>query len=184
MSEVDWDAIREALPIQKTPEEFARRSEMWAAIDINGNGYVSLAELDKGVRDNMGQEALFDCKPALIRAHTAAKNKVKTKGEHGEDYVERCEFRLVLWYLRQYFEYYVAFAIVDEDDDRRISLEEFTNAQETMETWVGPIDDIEAAFAEIDTNGGGMILFIEFVDWAIAKSLDLEDDDDYDDQGE
>ena len=180
---IDWDAIREALPFRKTPEEYAKRSELWSQIDINGNGYVSLAELDKGVRDAMQNEELFDCKPALIRAHTAAKDKVKTKSEHGADYVQRCEFRLVLWYLRQFFEYYEAFDRVDEDDDRRIDIDEFVNAKEMMEKWVGPIDDAEACFAEIDTNGGGKILFIEFCAWAIAKALDLEDDDDYDDQG-
>jgi hypothetical protein len=30
--------------------------------------------------------------------------------------------------------------------------------------------------SQIDTNGGGQILFSEFVDWALEKNLDLEDD--------
>lgn len=34
-------------------------------------------------------------------------------------------------------------------------------------------------FNEIDKNKGGFILFDEFVDWAIQKNLDLEDDDDF-----
>ena len=42
--------------------------------------------------------------------------------------------------------------------------------------WVGPIDDLEAEFAKIDKNGGGQILFGEFVDWALEKDLDVEDD--------
>ena len=46
--------------------------------------------------------------------------------------------------------------------------------------WVGPIDDMEAEFAKIDTNGGGQILFSEFVDWALEKNLDIEDDIDED----
>ena len=44
--------------------------------------------------------------------------------------------------------------------------------------WVGPIDDLEAEFDAIDVNGGGQILFNEFVDWATAKNLDIEEDDD------
>lgn len=47
-----------------------------------------------------------------------------------------------------------------------------------MEKWVGPIDDPQAAFDEIDTNSGGVILFDEFCEWAWSKNLDLEDDDD------
>jgi len=34
----------------------------------------------------------------------------------------------------------------------------------------------EAEFDSIDTNGGGMILFQEFCDWAFSKDFDLEDD--------
>ena len=44
--------------------------------------------------------------------------------------------------------------------------------------WVGPIADIDSEFRAIDKNGGGIILFDEFCDWAIKKNLDLEDDDD------
>ena len=42
--------------------------------------------------------------------------------------------------------------------------------------WVGPIEDTDAEFDAIDTNGGGQILFNEFIDWALAKHLDIEDD--------
>ena len=179
---VDWAAIKKALPILKNHEHFEERNRIWEGIDVNGNGYVSLAELDKGLRDNIGNVDLFDCKPAIIRAHQAAKNKVKTKKFHGTDYVERAEFRLVLVYLRQYFEYYQAFKRVDKNNDDRIDREEFCTSQELLETWVGPIHDMNAAFDDVDLNGGGMILFNEFVRWAIYKNLDLEDDDDYDTQ--
>ena len=33
-----------------------------------------------------------------------------------------------------------------------------------------------AEFDKIDKNGGGQILFSEFVDWALEKDLDIEDD--------
>ena len=42
--------------------------------------------------------------------------------------------------------------------------------------WVGPIDNLEEEFDSIDKNGGGQILFSEFVEWALAKDLDIEDD--------
>ena len=180
---VDWDAIRKALPFRKTPEEYERRNEMWNVLDVNGNGYVSLAELDKFLNESMGNPDLFDSKPVIIRAYKAARYKVKTKNLHGASYIERCEFRLTLLYLRQYFEYYQAFQRVDKNFDDRISLIEFVDAQEEIEKWVGKIDDPEATFAYIDTNGGGMILFNEFCRWATKRSLDLEDDDDYDTQG-
>merc|ERR1712146_242386 len=35
------------------------------------------------------------------------------------------------------------------------------------------IDNPEAEFKAIDKNGGGIILFDEFADWALRKQLDL-----------
>ena len=69
---------------------------------------------------------------------------------------------------------------LDTGDDNRISKEEFTNPEvkSIVELWVGPIGDMSAEFDTIDKNGGGQILFDEFVDWATAKNLDIEDDDD------
>ena len=49
-------------------------------MDMNGNGYMSLAEVDKGMRDVVKLPALFELKPVLMRAFQAAKNKVKTGG--------------------------------------------------------------------------------------------------------
>ena len=44
--------------------------------------------------------------------------------------------------------------------------------------WVGPISDINAEFDQINKDGGDEILFTEFIDWALEKDLDIEDDDD------
>ena len=35
---------------------------------------------------------------------------------------------------------------------------------------------MEEEFRKIDTNKGGQILFSEFIEWALVKNLDLEDD--------
>ena len=71
----------------------------------------------------------------MIRAFNAAKSKLKSKNSYGDDYVSRAEFRYLLKYLRQYYEYWVAFDEIDTDDDRRISYEEFEKAIPTLERW-------------------------------------------------
>ena len=73
------------------------------------------------MRDVIQLPLLFDLKPVLMRAFQAAKNKLVSKNAHGDDYVSRAEFRYLLMYLRQYYEYWVAFDEIDTDDDRRIS---------------------------------------------------------------
>lgn len=42
--------------------------------------------------------------------------------------------------------------------------------------WVGPVNNMKAEFTKIDKNGGGQILFSEFIEWALVKNLDLDDD--------
>ena len=139
--------------------------------------------MDKAIRDELNQPQLFSSKPVLMRAFQAAKGSGKAKSELSDDYVELGEFRLLLVYLRQYFELDVAYNRLDSSDDRRLSLPEFRAGVEMLKQWgvnVAP-DQVEAEFKLIDTNGGGIVLFDEFADWAIKKELDLEDDDDFDD---
>ena len=45
--------------------------------------------------------------------------------------------------------------------------------------WVGPIEDMDAEFTEMDRRGGGRVLFSQFVDWALEKNLDIEGDEEY-----
>ena len=130
-----WDELKVKLPWHKTPEDLERRIAMWNLIDVNGNGYLSLAEVDKGMRDVVCLPALFALKPVLMRAFTAAKTKVKAKNIHGDDYVTKGEFRFLLKFLRQYFEYWVAFDKIDTDDDRRVSHAEFLQARPMLEKW-------------------------------------------------
>jgi len=210
---IDWKAIRAKLPTARTQEEKKKRMELFQAfgkpvpefltwffantfhntrhvslfslfIDPNGNGYLSLAEVDKGCKDVLGLYEIFDAKPVIMRAFQAAKsaNDKKNKaGSHGPDYIEKCEFRLFLVYIRQYFEIWQIIQSVDTSGDRRISFDEFESALSKIESWGLSISDPKAEFVSIDKNGGGMILFDEFADWALVKNLDLEDDDDFED---
>lgn len=113
------------MPFETDAESTAKRQKIWESFDVNGNGYLSLAEVDKGMRDVLNLPVLFNSKPVLIRAFNAAKDKLPSKHVFGDDYVSRAEFRYLLKYLRQYYEYWVAFNEIDSNDDRRISFEEF-----------------------------------------------------------
>ena len=55
------------------------------------------------MRDVIQIPTLFDLKPVMMRAYQSAKNKLKSKNSHGDDYVSRAEFRFLLQYLRQYY---------------------------------------------------------------------------------
>merc|ERR1711892_1177953 len=182
MTEIDWVQVNSRLPYKRNQEEKEKRKQLWSQIDINGNGYVSLAEITKGIRDVINIGDLFDYRPAINRAFHFSRDVHTSANTHGDDYLEFREFRLFLQAVRQFFEYYQAFDRIDTGDDNRVSKEEFTSEviKETIERWVGPIESMEAEFIKIDKNGGGQILFSEFVDWALEKNLDIEDDLDED----
>ncbi len=109
-------------------------------------------------------------------------NKFAKKGLKVEDnLIEWMEFRIFLVYLRQYFEYWAMFEKVDKSGNRQINLDEFKKAIPQMEKWGVKISEPEEEFKKIDKNNGGTISFEEFCNYAIEKSLDLEDDDGFDD---
>jgi len=175
---IDWAAINAKLPYQKNAEEKAKRKEIFDGFDVNSNGHVSLAEVDKGMRDVLGSDDLFDCKDAVNAAFHYAK-KVAPGDKIEGDYIQFKEFRIFLQTLRQYFEYFEAFSRIDTGDDSRVSKEEFCSdtAKAALAKWVSePIEDAEAEFDKIDENKGGQILFSEFIQYALSKNLDLEDD--------
>jgi len=185
---LDWEKIREKLPTEKTEEQKALRKDLFDGFDPNGNGYLSLAEIERGAEQNIGLPEIYENKPVMMRAYQAARSVANKKtpddakdgGEDedvGEHYIERSEFRLLLVYFRKYLEVWQMFDRIDTGDDRRVNLEEFQSAMPLLKTWGVEIEDSEASFAEIDANGGGQVLFDEFSNWAIKKGLDLEDDD-------
>ena len=178
----DWDGLIKKLPIKKTEADRAERRKLWKAIDMNGNGYVSLAEFDRGVRDVLALPQIFTLKKVLIRAFNAAKDIIKGKSKQSKDYVEWLEFRYILIFLRQYFEYYVMFCRVDTSDDFKLDAKEFKKAIPTLEKWGAKIVDPATEFKKIDKNNSGSIMFDEFCEYAIHKILDLEDDDDFDEK--
>lgn len=174
-----WKQFSDRLPTSKDADARKRREQLFSQIDMNGNGYLSLAEVDKGVRDILGLDALFNAKPVMMRAFQAAKNVGQPKSNLGADYVERKEFRLLLCYLRQYFEFKEMFDKLDTDSDHRIDYTEFLAGAKYLKNWGARIGEPLKVFKSMDGNKGGKVLFDEFADWAIKAKLDLEDDDDF-----
>lgn len=107
-----------------------------------------------------------------MRAYNAAKDKLKSKHSFGDDYVSKAEFKYFLLYLRQYYEYWMAFDSIDTSNDRRITEEEFKFALPVLQKWGIQVTDPVKIFKEIDTNNGGFILFDEFCKWAVQKGID------------
>ena len=127
------------LPVCKGEPDATARSKFFASMDGNGNGFLSLAEIDGGLRKLLSAPTMAaGGRPALQRAFSAAKS-VRQKGQQAggapgspklaDDMVERGdEFRLLLLYFRRYLELFAAFEQIDTSGDRRLDREEFEAA--------------------------------------------------------
>lgn len=178
---VNWTEIINKIPLGKDKDSVERRNKMFRDFDPNGNGYLSLAEVEKGVRDVLKIEVLFKSKPVMMRAFDLAKKAGPKKSKVSDDYIEKSEFRYFLVFLRQYLEYYVMFNRIDSGSDKKINYNEFVAAIPEIEKMGCKVTDPEATFKSIDKNGGGEITFDEFCHFAINEKLDLQDDDDFQD---
>ena len=154
-----WVELAQKLPAGNSDKDATARKILFNTFDPNGNGYLSLAEVDKGLIVKFqlvgGDEfATKRCKPAINRAFHAAKG-INGDGGTGGDYVTKQEFRLLLVYLQRYFELLAVFDEVDTSDDRRVDATEFQKALPKLAEWGVKVADPAAEFAAIDENGGG-----------------------------
>ena len=85
----DWATLAAKLPVGRSDEDKKKRRKLFNDFDPNGNGYLSLAEVDLGVRKALNSDALFNAKPAIMRAFQAAKDSVNTGSKLGPDFVVR-----------------------------------------------------------------------------------------------
>ena len=128
--------------------------------DPNGNGFLSLAEVDLGIKRVLDCEALFNAKTVVIRAFNAAKNLSGKETGPAGDYIELKEFRAFLSYVRQYFEYWVMYSRIDTSGDNRMDFDEFKHAVPELQKWGVEVTDAKKTWRELDANGIQFMLYI------------------------
>ena len=181
----DWNDLRKNLPVGKTIEERKRRLELWKKLNEYGNGYMSLKRLNVQLTNYLDLPEILRNKGPIKLAFDAASDKYARNGIKKEDnLLEWMEFRIFLVYLRQYFEYWEMFQRIDSSGDLKITLDEFRKAIPKMKEWGVEIRENEAEkeFNNIKVDNEDTISFEEFCNFAIQKSLDLIEDDDFDDE--
>ena len=150
---------RESL-IVPTKEE---RRQVFDRIDFNGNGILSLAEIDKAVVEIWPQ---FNHKKALMRAYKAA-------DVSGDGFIGRREFRLLCSYIVYFNELWHKFDTIDRDHDHRVSLSEFRLGCQHLGLKISAGQAAEE-FGRMDRDGGGFVIFDEFCAWCARRHAPVE----------
>lgn len=135
-------------PLVATKEE---SDKIFTQIDVNGNGTLSLAELDLAVIRKWPQ---LNSKAAIMRAYKLADTS-------GNGWLDKKEFFKFLKYLSIYHTLWLKFQRIDSDRSGNITFDELRKNKK--EIGLGHLSDVElrAMFKEIDKNNGGKILFEE-----------------------
>jgi len=63
-----------------------------------------------------------------------------------DKFIEKIEWRIFLISLRQRYEYFQAFKIIDKSGDGTLDQQEFVDAKDLLEQWVGPMENPKATF--------------------------------------
>ena len=144
----------------------AQRDALFDRFDVNGNGGLSLAEIDKAVLEVWPH---FNNKPALVRSYKAA-------DVTGDGFITRKEFRLLLVGIDYFNSVWSRFESLDADGDRRLSLEEFHIGCIVLGLRLKK-QESTAAFREMDADQGGYVLFDEFCSWCVRHNMAANGDD-------
>ena len=159
-------------------------------MDVNGNGMISLAELDKAIIENLGLGDVFP-KKVLLRAFFAANAVAPRNGTLTDDMVTLSEFRILLCALKRYLECFEVFDAVDRliERDGRIDTAEAEKAvpmllglglpqaacDELVKRTRQPPGRVMASSVAAKNH---MILFAEFCnDFALRHDLNLQPQD-------
>ena len=123
---------------------------LWARVDSNGNGNVSLAEIDLVV---VARYPLLNNKPALMRAY---KQTCLADGGDGDAWVEPKEFPMLLVNLFYFNKMFRLFADLDSDGDRRLDRAEFNRGLRFLDLDLSEAD-VAAEWQAMDADGSGKV---------------------------
>jgi Ca2+-binding EF-hand superfamily protein len=141
-----------AMPTMEVPSR-AKRDEMFRQMDYNGNGALSLAEIDKAIVESYPE---YNHKPALMRAYQAA-------DKSGDGLIERREFAQLLHMLVFFNNVWHKFEEIDSDGDSRLDLEEFKSGCSVLGLDTAGMD-AQTEFTSV-AEAEGHVLFGEFCSW-------------------
>lgn len=166
----DFDALEDK--IKALCQDPQKIKDTWSRIDFNGNGILSLAEIDKWVCENY---ELLNHKPALMRCYKCTIES----GDYHDDFVHRKDFKRLIVNLFYFNKLYWIFDEVN-GEDRRMSLQEFKMCY-ALGGMQASEQQATADFRMMDKNGGGQVLFDEFCHFFASKACpqgmtDLIDD--------
>lgn len=87
------------------------------------------------------------------------------------DFIDKTEYRHLLKYIKQFYDYYMLFDKTDPDSSKHITISEFVAQADTLQLWGIDMTVPEMHWHELDPSHQNPILFEEFCHYMIRKHL-------------
>jgi Ca2+-binding EF-hand superfamily protein len=188
----ELDLIKYKLPSDSSKKSQDIRKALFSRWDQNGNQILSLAEIDNGIREelgigNIGPSGLdkvllrayqvardFDGGVDMTKIYGMAAAEQLQKADIMASTINRKEFRVYCEYILHYFVLFSIFKSLDKTFDGKIGPDEFAaGKQEFIQAGFH-----DCKFEDIDLDGQGSVLFDEFSTYLIGAVLQMDHDDD------
>ena len=127
--------------------------------------FISLTNIQRGLRRYLGLDKIWDCRPAIFKAWECFKSHATTDEKQTTHYIKKSEFKKFLIALLHYFDIWVTFLEIDFEKiekmlsdplvtnkfvqisdmisideyhlEKVIDVEEFENVKDHIEKWLG-----------------------------------------------
>ena len=191
----DWVKLAELMPTEQSEPAQRKRKDIFRQIDYNGNGYISLAEIDKWFIESLGMKETMP-KKVMLRAFMASNSisPPRPNDPLASDMVTWPELRMLFVHLRRYLQLYEVFDDIDSclgERDGRITMREFQHYVPKLTSEFGvpghAIDKLITSLQQkpmqtmacqaTTTPEGHMVLFHEFCVWGHKLDLNLQASD-------
>ncbi|KAG5508800.1 hypothetical protein JKF63_05299 [Porcisia hertigi] len=173
-----WVKFSQCLPLQKTPKDEERRVELFKRFDKNNASRLTMEEVYEGCVEFLQLGELTSHLREIVQlAFEKAKVMGKIAGgvNGSPDYLEYPGFFLLLCYIHKFFQLTFIFDEIDTSSNMLVDAREFKAAVLKMKGWGLVIDDADAVFKEMDSNGSRQVSFDEFAAWIVSHELDTEE---------
>lgn len=167
---VDWDAIDDKLPTECTPDGQAKRRKLFADMDPNQNGLLTLTEVEAGLPALIrGSVPNRNFRPAVKCAFNVARGINEDAKGRAAKMVDRHEFHGLLAAFRHFIELDMLFDQIDQDGSRTLSWKECQKCLSKLDEW--NIDRTQARRKFPADEWEESLKFDDFAEWCIARRL-------------
>lgn len=181
-TEKEWWTLASNTPCSNSPADKAARWKMFRNMDTNGNGYLSIVEIERFMRKSLGDKIFGDINPSVKAAFENAKALRATRSKDANNLVDVKEFVQFLADLKQYF-FEMFVDAHGRVGDGIMDYREFKQFVKWLTVWGVDVDPI-AAYKSIDGKRDpdyrqtGTLTWKEIATWlwCIEKDYQLIDD--------